>query len=145
MLRSQSTINQAIREIEALPRDIDALTKYISKVSLKTHSFCWQAVKACAMTEKSRLEKAQKEWIDTYLLPAECSLVKLSQRECETWLKSTKELPEYLSASVRARYEAVLPKVERHLHKSRVNHLLAMYDGLTDEEKRIFRQRLVGR
>ena len=69
----------------------------------------------------------------------------MSQYDCENWLKHAKELPDYLSTDTRKRYEKIQPVVENRLHKSRVDRLLAMYDGLTESEKRIFKQQLVDR
>ena len=145
MVRILDLIGQAIHDIENLPRDIDGLAKYISRISIRSNAHYWQAMKACAMTEKSRLEKKQQEWINRYLVPAEHDHAAMSQYDCENWLKHAKELPDYLSTDTRKRYEKIQPVVENRLHKSRVDRLLAMYDGLTESEKRIFKQQLVDR
>ena len=145
MMRILGLIGQAIIDIERLPREIDELSKYIAKISIKSNAHCWQAIKACAMSEKSRLEKKQQEWANRYLVPVEKNHAEMSPKDCENWLKNTKELPEYLSSTVKKRYEEIQPLVENRLHKSRVDRLLSMYDGLTESEKRIFKEQLVGR
>lgn len=145
MVRILDLIGQAIHDVENLPRDIDELAKYISKVSNKSNAHCWQAIKACAMTEKGRLEKKQQEWVNRYLVPVEHNHAGMSLYDCENWLKNTKELPEYLSAAMRKRYENIQSVVENRLHKSRVDRLLSMYDALTENEKHTFKQQLLGR
>lgn len=145
MARIQENIRKAIEDIENLPRNIDDLAKYISKISVRTNTYCWQAIKACAMTEQTRLEKKQQEWVTKYVIAAERGYEGMSPAACEEWLTNTKDIPEYLSNAVRTRYEKIRVVVEGRLHKGRVDKLLAMYDGLTDDEKRSFKRLLVGR
>lgn len=141
----QEAIHKAVEDITQLPRDLDALTKYISTVTTKTNSYCWIAIKECATAEKLALEKKQSAWIKDMLIPAEQGLARMGQFECSRWLEKAASAPTYLDSATRKRLEDTRMLVEGRLHNSRVEQLLAMYDGLTPSEKQAFRQSLIGR
>ena len=79
------------------------------------------------------------------LIPAEQGLARMGQFECSRWLEKAASAPTYLDSATRKRLEDTRMLVEGRLHNSRVEQLLAMYDGLTPSEKQAFRQSLIGR
>lgn len=141
----QDAISKAIEDIGQLPKDLDALTKYISTITVNTNNYCWNAIKDCAVNEKNALEKKQYSWIKDMLIPVEQGLSKMGQYECSRWLEKAANAPTYLDSVTRKRLEDMKILVEGRFHNSRVEQLLAMYDGLTASEKQTFRQSLVGR
>ena len=141
----QEAINKAVEDIEHLPADLDSLIKYISTITARTNSYCWAAIKECAMSKKLILEKKQSDWIKEFLIPAEQNLSKMGQFECVRWLEKAKSVPSYVDSATRKRLEDAKLLVEGRLHSSRVEQLLAMYDGLSDGEKQTFRKMLIGR
>lgn len=138
----REAVREAIDEIERLPNDLDMLTKYISRISERTNPFCWMAIKACAMTKKSQLEKEQQKWIREVLMPAELNYAKMTSKDCERWLRQIENLPEYLSASIYKRVDNAKMLIEGQLHHSRVEQLLAMYNKLSEGEKQTFKKLL---
>ena len=138
----QEAILAALRYIEELPSEIDALTSVVSKISQQTNEYCHKAIKHCAVDAKEKLEREEGKWIVKFVEVAEANYHTMTPQECTSWLEKTKVVPAYFSSKAVARYHKVRELVEGQLHHARVDGVLSMYDLLSETEKLEFRRRL---
>ena len=138
----QEAILAALRYIEELPSEIDALTSVVSKISQQTNEYCHKAIKHCAVDTKEKLEREEGKWIVKFVEVAEANYHTMTPQECTSWLEKTKVVPAYFSSKAVARYHKVRVLVEGQLHHARVDGVLSMYDLLSETEKLEFRRRL---
>ena len=138
----QEAILAALRYIEELPLEIDALTDATSKISQRTNEYCHKAIKHCAVDTKEKLEREEGKWIAKFVEAAEVNYHTMTPQECTSWLEKTKVVPAYFSSKAVARYHRVRELVEGQLHHSRVDGVLSMYDLLSETEKLEFKRRL---
>lgn len=131
-------ICNALGAIENLPHDIDLLTSFIKKITPSANRYCWAAIKICATTVLRGLEEEQGKWLAKYVVVAEKTYHGMSAQECTSWLDRTKNVPVFFSTEAVKKYHQVRSFVEKRLHESRVEGLIAMYDALTESEKHIF-------
>lgn len=138
----QEAISTALRFIEELPTEIDALTLVISKISPRTNQYCYGAIKQCAVEAKEKLEREEGKWVCKYVDVVEKNYHIMTPQECTAWLEKTKVIPAYFTSKAVARYHEVRELVEGRLHHARVDGVLSMYDLLSEAEKIEFKQRL---
>lgn len=138
----REAILAALRYIEELPSEIDALTDVVSKISQQTNEYCHKAIKHCAVDAKEKLEREEGKWIIKFVEVAEVNYYTMTPQECTSWLEKTKVVPTYFSSKAVARYHKVRELVEGQLHHARVDGVLSMYDLLSETEKLEFKRRL---
>lgn len=138
----QDAISAALRYIEDLPTEIDALTLVIPAISQKTNQYCHGAIKRCAIDAKEKLEREEGKWVSKFIDVAENNYHTMTPQECTAWLEKAKIIPAYFSSKAVERYHRVRRRVEDRLHHARVDGLLSMYDRLSEEEKAEFVQRI---
>ena len=138
----QDAISAALRYIEDLPTEIDALTLVISTISQKTNQYCHGTIKQCAIDAKEKLEREEGKWVSKFIDVAENNYHTMTPQECTAWLEKTKIIPAYFSSKAVERYHRVRRHVEGRLHHARVDGVLSMYDRLSEEEKAEFKRRI---
>ena len=115
----REAILAALRYIEELPSEIDALTDVVSKISQQTNEYCHKAIKHCAVDAKEKLEREEGKWIIKFVEVAEANYYTMTPQECTSWLEKTKVVPTYFSSKAVARYHKVRELVEGQLHHAR--------------------------
>ncbi len=144
IINVQVDVDDAIQKIETLPQDLDSLLDYISQGCYATHR-CAKAIGHAAETLRSDLIRKEAAWVHNHIEATETNYGKMSASECQAWLDKTASPPTYLRASTEERLNEVRLLVEERLHNSRVEGLLAMYDNLSESEKRSFKILLADR
>ena len=142
ILDIQAHIAEAIKCIEALPYDNEALAQVISSATPKTNKYCYLAIKQCAMDFREKLEKEEGKWLLKYIDTAEQTYSTMTLQECTIWLDKTSTPPPYLRYESINRYQKAKCLVEARLHNARVDGVLYMYNRLSDEEKKDFLKRI---
>lgn len=142
ILDIQAHIAEAIKCIEALPYDNEALAQVISSATPKTNKYCYLAIKQCAMDFREKLEKEEGKWLLKYIDTAEQTYSTMTLQECTIWLDKTSTPPPYLRYESINRYQKAKSLVEERLHNARVDGVLYMYNRLSDEEKKDFLKRI---
>lgn len=121
---------ERLGKLETIPESLDDLYKMQKNASSNDAVICAEIHRRILDTEES-----QNEWVNYYIKPYESSLNGVSASDCVEWINRTENIPECFSSAVKARYLDVKDQVVKHLHKSRVDGVVSMYMGLTDEEK----------
>lgn len=140
----KEAIVEAMKYIDELPDDIEALDDTISRANYRT-LYCGRAVKGAAEQKKMQLTKAQETWVIRNLEPVMDGYTTMSTQECLHWIKKAETVPQYFDTKTMRMLEKANELVQSRLHESRVEGLISMYDQLTDVEQKEFINRITAR
>lgn len=79
-----------------------------------------------------QMDNLEKEWVSRYLTVVPSNM---TQPELDQWKRVTQPLPEYIRAETEIKHQRLLEAVERELSKQRIDYILMLFEGLTDDEK----------
>lgn len=133
-------MSMAENSVAALPENIDELIQIINHMDVTAFGCCAKFVSSVMREKILKLQQNQRIWIERYIIPVLDEHTEMNTIDCSNWLDRTSPVPLYLDQQTIEEYKRAKVKVERQLHKGRVQGVLVMYDKLSEEEKNEFKR-----
>lgn len=119
--------------IQKLPQTIDDLDVFIGDKANKSRIVVLNEAKEL----KERLLSNQQDWVEKTIVPVEEGSITNAQK-CSSWIEKLTSIPNYIDAQTTKRAQRASEVVTKQLHACKVQGVLSLYNGLTQEEKEEF-------
>ncbi len=131
-------IEDVEERVQELPQSIDELAIFIDDKANKERTVVINEAESL----KNRLDSNQRIWIEKNILPVEKGTI-LDVQKCSLWAEKLSSIPLYADAETTKRAKNALETITKQLHACKVQGVLSLYNGLSEDEKEEF-LRLIG-
>lgn len=128
-------IEEVERKKELVPPTIDDIHAFLD--SIEDSDVYDKIFKKYVIDVLDEKIKAEQEWIERVLVVIENNS-EMDAATCATSLEKLRNIPDFLSSASKERMRQAEQVVTGRLHACKVQGVISLYNGLTDEEKKTF-------
>lgn len=133
LMEKLKEMEEVERCVQELPQSIDELSDFIKAKESKN--------RVVVLNEAKELQEyllaSQQDWIARVIIPVEEGTITDAQ-ECSLWIDKLTSIPAYVDEKTTMRAQEAWDAVTKQLHACKVQGVLSLYNGLTQEEKKEF-------
>lgn len=100
-----------------------------------TESLCRKTLEKAIKRRLDEISEKEKVWVHTFLFYKDADIRAFSATRCTSWLQETAVLPSFLSEKSIAKFNELRDAIEKQLHDQKVSGVIALFSGLTPDEK----------
>lgn len=129
------SVGVAIACIEEAPEGLDDLRAIIRYSNASNMGQLKPFVKRELSKQEKILANKETIWLNSYGSLDSESIAYMSAIACSKWLDGSRIYPNYLSKAIQDKHKMLIPLVEKRLHDSRIQGVVALFKGLSADEK----------